>query len=87
MESANSPTTRPLSLPIVSIEALAAELGLTRRWILEHWCSQEAQQPRAPHFRDGNHVFFEVESLRAWGQQRAAQQLDRYPCRAADNGD
>ncbi len=60
---ANSP------LPIIHIEQLAKQLDIERRWILDNWVNR---QPAVPHFRDGHHVFFNLEQLNDWSKQRAA---------------
>ena len=61
-------------LPIIRIDQLAKELEVERRWVIEHWINrQEPDDPvgPAPHFRDGNHVFFDREELHEWAKRRS----------------
>ncbi len=55
-------------LPIVHIDKLAEELGVSRRWINENWIASDNPPP---HFEDGKAIFFEIEELKTWAKRRS----------------
>ena len=56
-------------LPIVHIEQLCEELGVSRGWINRNWLSSTDPPP---HWRSGDSVFFSVAKLDEWAQERCS---------------
>lgn len=59
--------------PIIHIDQLAEQLGVERRWIIEHWINRTADESvgPVPHFRDGKHWFFSVAEIQEWARRRS----------------
>lgn len=62
------------NIPLISINQLAEFWGLDRNWIVCNWLNSDDPPP---HFRDGDSVFFELESLQEWGRRRAINHSSR----------
>lgn len=63
-------TSTQISLPIVHIDKLCENLGITRDWVNRNWLQSETPPP---HFRNGGAVFFPLKDLEEWASSRCSR--------------